>query len=685
MACMTWKFRSLSPTACEPRGGMGVALTVALFFAATMAHGADSRWVERLAFWSWSEVNALDERIATHERKLGTLPELMLINSSLRIGLKTGYTTAEDVRWMELTLKEAAPADAVVLVPPLAKGANAVVAGYGFPVRFKLEIFDEQDRAQVIMDRTTEDYPNPRCFPVVARFAPRTVKRVRFTATDPWAVDGPEILALAEMLVLSGTRNLALDATVTSSSSRNAPRAWTRTNLIDMVTPLGLPVAPQAGGTNGFHSAVADSADAEKTVTLSLPEVTPLDEIRLVPVRRKDVPLWFDYGFPSRFKVEAATREDFSDAVMIQEITDRLQPSPGMNLVCIPARGTPAKHVRITATQLWYRRSDYVFALAEVQAFKDGSNIAPSGVFTASDVLAGENADKWSLSALNDGLTESGRLLSLPDWFAQLETRQQYEEERNVLRTRREAVVERAQHQVVYGSIGSVGGIALLSGVLLWRQQRIRKRDAQRLHDKLARDLHDEIGSNLGSITLICSIAAQGDATPDSMRADINEIERVAAETADSMRDMVDLISTRRSEAEHDWLDVLNRLTERLLRSHTLDCALPAAPLTLEPDIETRRELYLFCKEVLHNISRHAHATRVRFHLTPNAEGLRIEVADNGVGFDTTQAASGHGLSNLRERATVMKAGLQILSSPSGGTSITLDLPRGHRWRKPAA
>ena len=124
-------------------------------------------------------------------------------------------------------------------------------------------------------------------------------------------------------------------------------------------------------------------------------------------------------------------------------------------------------------------------------------------------------------------------------------------------------------------------------------------------------------------------------------------------------------------------------LTERLLRSHTLDCALPAAPLALEPDIETRRELYLFCKEVLHNISRHARATRVRFHLTPTAEGLRIEITDNGDGFDSTQAASGHGLSNLRERATVMAASLQILSTPGTGTSITLDLPRSHRWRKP--
>lgn len=667
-----------------PRALAGIASSfVILISSFSSAHGADSHWAERLAFWSWSDLESLESRIHAHEDQLATLPELMLINSSLRIGLKTGYTTEEDVRWFEVALKESAKVDAIVLVPPLAKGANAVVAGYGFPVRFKLEVFDDQDRAHTVMDQTAADFPNPGCFPVVARIEPRVVKRIRFTATDPWSVDGPEILAMAEMFVLAGDRNLALDATVTSSSSRNAPRAWTRMNLIDMITPLGLPVAPQSNGTLGFHSAVSAKANVKKTLTLTLPEVTPLDEVRLVPVRRREVPLWFDYGFPVLYKVEAATRDDFSDAVLLHEVTDTYQPSPGMNLVCIPANGMRAKHIRITTSQLWYRKSDHVFALAEFQAFSRSENVALRGRFTASDVLTGKDAEKWSLEALNDGLTESGRLIPLSDWFARLETRQKIEHERDELASKRAALVERSQHQLVYGSIGGTGAITLLSALLLWRQQRNRRRDGQRLRDKLARDLHDEIGSNLGSITLICSIASQPDATPDSMRADIAEIERVAAETADSMRDMVDLISAPRSEAEADWLDVLHRLTERLLRGVQLDCALPAAPLPLEPDIETRRELYLFCKEVLHNIAKHAQATRVRFHLTPTASGLRIDISDNGIGFDTDQSTSGHGLGNLRERAAMMRANLQLLSKPGGGTSITLDVPSAPRWHKP--
>lgn len=656
-----------------------------LLTAATLSHGADRGWVERLAFWSRAEMESLDASIRGLAEKLAVLPEMNPVNSCVRVGLKTGYTTAEDVRWMEVTLKEASKVDAVVLMPPFAKSASAVVAGYGFPVRFKLEVFDEQNAPHVVMDKTAEDFPNPGCFPVVARFDPRLVRRVRFTATEPWTVDGPEVLALAELLVLSGTSNLAIDGVVTSSSSRSAPRAWTRPNLVDMITPLGLPIVPQPGGLRGFHSAVADKADTEKSLTLALPQLTPLDEIRLVPVRRRDVPLWFDYGFPVLYKVEVAASKDFSDAVLLHEVTDKFQPTPGMNLVCIPAHRTLARYVRITARQLWYRKSDYVFALAEMQAIKDGENMAAQGQFTASDVLTAEDAANWSLRALNDGLTEDGRLISLPEWFTWLEHRQHYEKEREALVARREALVEQSQHQLVYGSVGSMGGVTLLYGVLLWRQRRERRRDAQRLHDKLARDLHDEIGSNLGSITLICSIANQPDATPDSLKADIAEIERVAGETADSMRDMVDLISTRRSSAGKDWLGVLHALTERLLRGVNQDCVLPTAPLTLEPDIETRRELYLFCKEVLHNIARHAHCTRVRFHLMPTQEGLRVEITDNGAGFDTAQESGGHGLSNLRERATALRARLKLSSKPGEGTVIHLDVPRGPRWRKPVS
>jgi signal transduction histidine kinase len=648
--------------------------------AVALADPASPPWSERLAFWSWAEFHQIDHRLAAIDDALAVMPAPALINSCVRIGLKTGYTTSEDIRWIEVSFDPPTFADTVALLPPLAKGAQAVVAGYGFPIRFKVEVFGPDDSLTQLFDHTSEDFPNPQCYPVLSRFEPQRVKRVRFTATEPWTADGPEVLSLAEFMVLSGNLNVALNATVSSSSTRNAPRAWTRNNLIDMVTPLGLPQAPQAGSLPGFHSAVATEATEQKWLTLELPEAVALDEIRLIPVRRPEVPLWFDYGFPPLYQVECATQPDFSDAVLLAEVTDRLNSPPGMNPVCLPANQTVARYIRLTANQLWYRRNDYVFALAEFQAYHQGKNIAAQGRFTASDQLTDEDGKRWSLTALNDGATEAGRLIELPDWLRQLEQHQPLASEREALLSQRTALSQRSESQLLYGSVGAALGISLLSLLAVWRQQRQRRLDAAHLRERLARDLHDEIGSNLASITLICSMADQPSATLETLRSDLGDIEKVAAESADSMRDMLRLIQPEPATESQHWLGVLEALAERHLRTHQLTLALPSAPLLFEPDIETRREIYLFCKEVVHNIARHAQATRVTIDLSSLPSGLHLTIADNGIGFDTSQSSSGHGLGNLAARASSLNGTLSYRSVPGSGTTVHLDVPRSNRW-----
>jgi signal transduction histidine kinase len=658
-------------------------LSVAILSSTLLAQSGDSHWVERLAFWMRSDLLAMESRLLAIDSQLKTLPALTQINSAGSIGFKTDFMPDEEELWVEVTLPEPTLIDSIVLVPPLAKGATGVVSGYGFPIRYRIDAFDDSNQPVTVVDATRQDVPNPEGYPVLANFAPIQTRRVRLTTLVPWQRDGAPVLALAEMFIFSGNRNVTLGATVSSTSSREYTTSWARRNLIDHITPLGLPVVPSANTSLGFHSNVAHKADEPKSVTLEFPEPILLEEVRLIPVRRREVPLWYDYGFPARFKVETASTPDFNDSKLIYETTTRSPALQGMNPFCLPANNTLASYLRITATQLWQRHDDFVFALAEVQAFAIGKNAALAAKATASDALADPNGAAWSVKALTDGLTDSGPLIELPEWFSQLDSRRVLEQERASLTHARTALIARTQHQLVSASIGSVAGISLLSMLLLWRQWTERRRDAQRLQEKLARDLHDEIGSNLGSITLICSMAAQSDATLDTMRTDIADIERVASETADSMRDMVHLISPRRTDEGNDWLGVLRALIERLLRGVSLDLALPAAHLPFEPDLETRRELYLFCKEVLHNISRHANATQVRFHLSPTPKGLRIEIADNGIGFDSAAPSFGHGLGNLRERAAVIKANLQITSRIGIGTSITLDLPRNHRWRKP--
>lgn len=636
-------------------------------------------WVERLAFWAAPELGSLKRDVAFIDVELEDLPVMAGVNSGNRNGFQSAGNAAGEDMWVEIELAAATPVDSVVVVPLLAKGSSGEVAGFGFPRRFLLEGFDESGEAVLLMDETSRDFPNPGLYPVSAPCpAGERLQRVRLTVTVPWESDGPPVLALSEIMVLCGNRNMASKARVRASSSREIPPTWSRNNLVDMMMPLGLPIAPAAGAAvMGWHGPVAASMDEVQAINVDLGEETKLDEIRLVPAWRSQMAWDSYYGFPARFKLETARSPDFTDAVMVYDRTASSLITPGQNLLCFAAAGRPARYVRMTATRLRNRTGDYVFALGELQAYAGDENVAMGAEVTATE-LPGD--PEWRREGLTDGMARGGVLLELPEWIRQLEQRSLLEKRRKILVQRRAEVFSRAEHMLVGASVCGAGGIVLMAGLFSWRAHRERVLDRERHRERLARDLHDELGSNLGSIALISSFAAQEDAS--QMRLDLAEIERVARESADSMRDMVSLLGGRRGGVGADWLNVMTGLAERLMRGMELECRVPASPLVWEPNLETRRELYLFCKEVLHNAARHGRPSHVRFHLSPTPSGLRIEITDDGCGFDPQGVRSGHGLGNLRERAAMMRAAMTLDSSPGQGTRVVLEVPRGRRWTK---
>jgi signal transduction histidine kinase len=80
-------------------------------------------------------------------------------------------------------------------------------------------------------------------------------------------------------------------------------------------------------------------------------------------------------------------------------------------------------------------------------------------------------------------------------------------------------------------------------------------------------------------------------------------------------------------------------------------------------------------KEALHNILRHAHATRVNVHVGHEGNQLHLTISDNGCGFDSDHPAEGNGLKNMRRRARDMNGRLKIARAPTGGTTIHLVAP----------
>ena len=644
-----------------------------------LSHSADgSPWEERLANVVAPELRSLLLEIEATDRELAGLSTITGVNSGNRIGFQSAGKIEDEDLWLEVEFPEAIPLDRVILVPLLGKGVGGLVAGFGFPKRFVLEGFDEEDQSHHLMDETGGDFPNPGFFPISAPCpAGLTLRRIRLTAIESWDSEGPPILGLAELMALRGNRNMTLQAKVRSSNSREIRPAWSRNNLVDQMTPLGLPLAQDKQPVMGWHGEIAQSMNDQQEVIVDLGEPVKLDEIRLIPAWKSSMPWDSYYGFPARFKLETSLTEDFNDPELVHDQTAISLQSPGRNIQSYGGMMKPARFIRMTATRLRERTGDFVFALGEIQAYAGDINVALNKPVIAEQSI--EDAE-WSRAGLTDGVSGGGSLLELPEWIRELEQRKTLENRREALLIRRRAVLTHTEHLLVRTSIGGVGGIAIIAGLFSWRGHRQRTLDRERHRERLARDLHDELGSNLGSIALISSFADQEDAA--QMRLDLAEIGMVARESADSMRDMVSLLSSRRGGAAADWLNVMNGLAQRMMRGVELECRLPTAPLTWEPNLETRRELYLFCKEVLHNATRHGGPSKVTFHLNPTAGGLRIEITDDGSGFDPAAVESGHGLGNIRERAAMMKAELSLTSSPGNGTRVMLDVPRGQRWTK---
>ena len=91
--------------------------------------------------------------------------------------------------------------------------------------------------------------------------------------------------------------------------------------------------------------------------------------------------------------------------------------------------------------------------------------------------------------------------------------------------------------------------------------------------------------------------------------------------------------------------------------------------------VESRRNIYLFCKEAINNAVKYSNATLLEISIR-ESDNRKIEVlvSDDGKGFDAAAMKNGNGLINMRERVTAMGGEYLLKTSPGQGTKIGLNL-----------
>jgi len=144
--------------------------------------------------------------------------------------------SSDTEKWVQIDLGEPVALDKILLAGCKDNYAN-IGAGFGFPVRFKLEgsvSGNFENDAVLLADRTSENVPNPGITPMVFPVNQQVVRFLRLTATKLAERKNDYILAVAELEAIDvAGNNIALGKTVTALDSIEAPVRWRKTNLVD--------------------------------------------------------------------------------------------------------------------------------------------------------------------------------------------------------------------------------------------------------------------------------------------------------------------------------------------------------------------------------------------------------------------------------------------------------------------
>lgn len=202
-----------------------------------------------------------------------------------------------------------------------------------------------------------------------------------------------------------------------------------------------------------------------------------------------------------------------------------------------------------------------------------------------------------------------------------------------------------------------------------------REKVALEERQRLARDLHDSVSQAVYGIALGARSAKELlGKDPAELREPLDYVLRLSEAALAEMRALI--FELRPEALEREGLTGALKHHTEVLRARygiTVEESLSGEPVT---SWESKQALYRIAQEALHNAGRHARATQVRIVLSQEESQIRLEIRDNGVGFDSHNAFPGHfGLNTMRERAKELGGKLDIESRPGAGTLVRAVIP----------
>jgi signal transduction histidine kinase len=201
------------------------------------------------------------------------------------------------------------------------------------------------------------------------------------------------------------------------------------------------------------------------------------------------------------------------------------------------------------------------------------------------------------------------------------------------------------------------------------------KLKVETIRQKIASDLHDEVGATLSSISIATRVVQKklGNQA-NGLSPILEQIKSDSEDTIQTIRDTVWAINP-----ENDSVDLLfekmRSFALQILTVQNISVDFKNEyqyAKSLKMSMEQRRNVYMMYKEAINNIAKHAQATKVNVLISKAKEGFKLEISDNGKGFDYQENHEGNGLKNFQKRAEESFMQFKMKSEIGKGTALEM-------------
>ena len=480
------------------------------------------------------------------------------------------------------------------------------------------------------------------------------------------------MLQLSEIMVFDGGVNVALAQRVTTSTTATKALRTSASLLVDGQVPY---LMDARSGTPSVAFVSEFGIKKGAGITIDLGALQEIDGLALHRVDLGDtVPqsTVSDFGLPTAMLIEGAEDRNFQKPILLGELGIKSVYDAGPVLT-LGFSAIQVRYLRLKIIEPYLRKPGETsagmtqFGAAEIEVLSNGKNVA-LGKPVEADFKGLRKTRK--LSALSDGRNLYGDILSQREWMNQLARRHELELTLPVLRDEMDLRYSSQirNMRILAWSVALLLGVAV--AVYLWGRLR-RIRELAELRERLAADLHDELGANLHTIGLLSDMAEKSaNEKPERLSTLLRRIRSETERSGVAVRRCSNLLVT--DEEYSGLIEDMERSARRISGEAEHELLVEGREKIERLPGSLLHDLYLFHKECLVNIGRHSEATSLRTRLQVKSGELKLRVEDNGRGLagdekNLVPAA-------LKRRGELLGGKISAGTGKGSGTEIELRL-----------